>query len=352
MKNGVEEKRWVHYDLLRILAAFSVVMLHSSAQFWYTLDINSREWVIANSYDALFRFGVPVFVMLSGAIFLPRQRELKIKRLFTHNILRMAAIFVFWSAVYGLKDSTYFDFTQAGWKDVVKEMVLGRYHLWFLPMIAGLYMLLPILRVWVQNAERKNLEYFLFLFLALQILCGTLKTLFPSNYLHYVLELLQVDLVCGYAGYFVLGYYVAHIGIPAKYHKIIYSSVIPAAVLNVVLGNYLSHRAGEPKGDIYDSFGLFTFCIVLACFLFFTEVMGKIHYSARVSAVIREVSEGTLGVYVMHVGLMEILEVYGIHSMMVPNIVGIPLYAILCFVICLVAASVLRRVPFLGRYLC
>lgn len=352
MENGVEEKRMVHYDLLRILAAFSVVMLHSSAQFWYTLDINSREWMIANSYDALFRFGVPVFVMLSGAIFLPRQRELKIKRLYTHNIFRMATIFVFWSAVYGLKDCVNFDFTQTGWKDVAKEMILGRYHLWFLPMIAGLYMLLPILRIWVQNAERKNLEYFLALFFALQILCGTLKSLFSSTYLHYVLELLQVDLVCGYAGYFVLGYYVAHIGIPSKYHKMIYFSVIPAAVLNVVLGNYLSRRAGEPKGDIYDSFGLFTFCIVLACFLFFTEVMGKIHYSAKVSTIIREVSGGTLGVYVMHVGLMEVLEAHGIHSMMVPNIVGIPIYAFFCFVICLAVASVLRRVPLLGKYIC
>ncbi len=352
MGNELEEKRMVHYDLLRILAAFSVVMLHSSAQFWYTLEINSRAWIIANSYDALFRFGVPVFVMLSGVLFLPKQRELSIKRLYTHNILRLVIIFVFWSAVYGLKDCVHFDFTQTGWKEVVKEMILGRYHLWFLPMLAGLYVLLPILRVWVQNAEKKNLQYFLILFFVLQILCETLKSLSSSNYLMYVLELLRVDLVCGYAGYFVLGYYVAYIGIPPKYHKLIYFSAIPAAVLNVVLGNYLSFKAGEPKGEVYDSFGLFTFCIVLACFLFFTEVMGKVRYSARASRIIKEVSKGTLGVYVMHVGLMEILEAHGIHSMMIPNIAGIPLLSLLCFVFCLAAASVLRRVPLIGKYIC
>lgn len=352
MGSGVEEKRMVHYDLLRILAAFSVVMLHSSAQFWYSSDINSGEWIIANSYDALFRFGVPVFVMISGAIFLPEQRELNIKRLYTHNIFRLAAIYVFWSCLYGLKDCAHFDFTQAGWKEVIKEMILGRYHLWFLPMIAGLYMLLPVLRVWVQNAERRNLEYFLVLFFALQILCQTLRALFSAPYLNYVLDLLRVDLVCGYGGYFVLGYYAAHIGIPRKYHKPLYFSVLPAAVLNVVLGNYLSLRAGEPRGDIYDSFGLFTFCIVLACFLFFTEVMAKIHYSAKASAVIREVSEGTLGVYVMHVGLMEILEACGFHSRTLPNLAGIPVHAFTCFVICLAAASVLRRLPVVGRYIC
>lgn len=352
MGNKSEEKRKVHYDLLRIIAAFSVVMLHSSAQFWYSLDINSTEWLVANSYDALFRFGVPVFVMLSGALFLPKQYDLSIKRLYTHNILRMAIIFVLWSGLYGLLDCIHFDFTQVSWKDVAKEMILGRYHLWFLPMIAGIYMLLPILRTWVQNAERRNLEYFLSLFFVLQILCWTIRSIDSSVYLNHVLDTLQVDLVCGYVGYFVLGYYVSYVKIPKKYHKIIYFSAFPATVLNVVLGNCLSVRAGAPKADIYDSFGLFTFCIVLACFLFFTEVMGRIHYSEKAEKLIGEVSKGTLGVYVMHVGMMEILEPYGIHSMMLPNIVGIPVYAVLCFAVCLLVALILRKVPFLGKYIC
>lgn len=353
MENGLAgKKRMVHYDLLRILAAFSVVMLHSSAQFWYTLDINSREWLIANAYDALSRFGVPVFVMLSGAMFLPKERELSIKRLYTHNIMRVAAVYVFWSALYGLQDSRYLDFTQAGWKDVVKEMVTGRYHLWFLPMIAGIYVLLPILRVWVHNAGRRNLEYFLLLFFILQILSWTLRTAVSSASLHYVLNTLRVDLVCGYGGYFVLGYYVACVGIPKKYHKAIYCSVIPAAVLNIIFGNALSFRAGVPQGEFYDSFGLFTFCIVLACFLFFTEVVSRIRFSGRAEKLITEVSRGTLGVYVMHVGLMEILKPHGIHCMLLPNIVGIPLYALLCFLVCLGAAALLRRVPFLGKYIC
>ncbi len=352
MGNEWAGKRMVHYDLLRILAAFSVVMLHSSAQFWYSLDINSKEWMIANSYDALFRFGVPVFVMLSGAVFLPKERELNIKRLYTHNILRVAVSYVFWSALYGLRDSMYFDFTQVGWKEIVKEMIMGRYHLWFLPMIAGIYAILPILRVWVQNAERRNLEYFLTLFFILQILSRTIRAAVPSVYLEYVLNTLQVDLVCGYVGYFVLGYYVSCVGIPSKYHKIIYWSVFPAAILNVVLGNGLSLRAGTPLGEIYDSFGLFTFCIVLACFLFFTEVVSRVRFSGKAETFITEISRGTMGAYVMHVGLMEVLKPHGIHSMMLPNIVGIPIYAFLCFAFCLAVASILRRVPFVGKYIC
>lgn len=352
MKKKSEDNRMVHYDLLRIMAAFSVVMLHCSAQFWYTLDINSTEWLVANSYDALFRFGVPVFVMLSGALFLPKGRALSLKRLYSHNILRIAAIYVFWSCMYGLLDSSRFDFGEAGWKDVAKEMLLGRYHLWFLPMIAGIYMLLPILRTWVHNADKRNLEYFLALFFVLQILGRTIRALYPSDSVVYILDTLRIDLACGYIGYFVLGYYVAHIGIPRKYHKAIYISALPGAVLNVVLGKELSLKAGCPNGEIYDSFSLTTFCIVLACFLFFTEVMSRIRYPEKAAGLIREASLGTMGVYVMHVGMLEILEPYGIHSMMLYNIVGIPLYAVLCFTVCLLLAAVLRRLPFVGKYIC
>lgn len=32
-------------------------------------------------------------------------------------------------------------------------------------------------------------------------------------------------------------------------------------------------------GQIYDSYGVFTFVIVTALFLFFTDVMGKVSYS-------------------------------------------------------------------------
>lgn len=53
----------------------------------------------------------------------------------------------------------------------------------------------------------------------------------------------------------------------------------------------------------------------------------------------------------MHIGVMEILEKKGIHSMMIPNAAGIPLCAALCFLICLIVAVFLRRLPFIGKYI-
>lgn len=346
------KSRKLHYDILRVLAAFSVVMLHSAAQFWYDLDVRSTEWVIANSYDAIFRFGVPVFVMISGAIFLDKEYILDIKRLYKHNILRLVVLYVIWSVAYGLFDTRTWDWKVAGAKTILKEMLNGRYHLWFIPMIAGIYVLLPVLKSWVENAKQKTIEYFLMIFFVLQICSETVRALVLSDEIHYILDLSKVEMACGYIGYFVLGYYLAHIGIGAKLKKTLYVLVVPAIVANVALGLVLAWRVNAPVAAIYDSFGIFTFILSVALFVFVCEKGKKTNIGAKRGKVWKELSTDTLGIYVMHVGLMEFTEELGIHSMMVPNIIGIPFYAVACFVICALTAAVIRRIPFVGRFLC
>ncbi len=353
MASEGRKKRIIHYDLLRIIAAFSVVMLHSAAQFWYTIPVTQVEWKIANCYDALFRFGVPIFVMLSGVLFLGR--DVDVKRLYTHNIFRLLIVYLIWSAAYGLFDCTRYDLREIGWQAIAQEMMGGRYHLWFLPMIIGIYMLLPILRLWVKNAQKKDLQYFLILFFVLKIGAETISVLWQNEFVHYILDIFaasELSAVCSYIGYFVLGYYLVFIGIPKKWQKILYVAALPALILNIILDSAMAIKANAPIGVIYDSFGLFTFIIVVALFVFGVEVLSKVSYSPCVERVIREVSQATFGIYLSHLLCMELLERYGIHSMTIPNAVGIPLLAIGVFLICFAFAAVVRRIPFIGKYIC
>lgn len=352
MSGKTVENRMIHYDLLRIAAAFSVVMLHSAAQFWYSLDVSSTEWQIANTYDALFRFGVPVFVMISGALFLNKEYHLDLKRLYKHNILRLVILYIVWSCLYGIYDIAGYHGGNPDYKDIIRECLYGRYHLWFLPMLAGIYVLLPILKSWVEHAERKNIEYFLLLFFVLQIGSSTLRALTVTDELHMLLELTEVEMACSYIGYFIWGYYLAHVGISDRLGKVFYLLALPACICNVVLGNSLAKRAGYAVGEIYDSFGLFTFIIATALFWSAVRLGSKISFGRRTQGIVKEISACTLGVYVMHIGLMEISFQKGIHSMLLPNVLGIPLYALACFLLCTAAAAVLRRIPLIGKYIC
>lgn len=346
------KERKIHYDILRILAAFSVVMLHSAAQWWYDVDLRSIKWIIANTYDVMFRFGVPVFVMISGAIFLDKKYKLDVNRLYKHNIVRLIVFYIIWSCAYGLFDCRYLNLQEMGVKGVLREMLYGRYHLWFIPMIVGIYVLLPILRGWIDNTSKKNIEYFLVVFFVLQICGETVKALTVSDELHYIINLGKVEMACGYIGYFVLGYYISHIGIKERLKQIIYILFVPSVLLNVILGILLSWKVNRPVGTIYDSFGLFTFIIVLNIFIFVSEKKEKTKFGSNLQKIVREISDDTLGIYVLHVGIIEYTQLIVKQNMKVSILVGIPIYAIVCFTVSALVAAILRRIPFVGRFLC
>lgn len=350
-QKGTDE-RLVHLDLLRILACFSVVMLHSAAQFWYALPVTSMEWKIANSYDAVFRFGVPVFVMISGALFLQGEGQVNLKRLYTHNILRLVILYVVWSVIYGIFDCRGYEWSVLDKGDIIREIFAGRYHLWYLPMIVGIYMLLPILKKWVQNAGKRELQYFLALFLIFQVGKETMVALRDTELVNYLWGMVSLDMVCGYIGYFVLGYYIVHYGLEAKWRKWIYIGGVAGVPANILLGNILAQRAGEPVAAIYDSFGIFTFLIVVSLFVFFTNQMSKVKYSAKMRGVIKEISLATLGIYLMHIAVIEFLQPHGIHSMMFAPMVCIPVFGIGVFVLCFGVSAILRRIPMIGKFIC
>lgn len=98
-----ESQRIIAFDVMRIIAIFAVLLLHYSSQRFY-ISFPSSEWEIRNIYDSMVRWGVPVFVMISGALFLDSNKKLSIKRLFTKNILRIICAFLFWSFIYLLYD--------------------------------------------------------------------------------------------------------------------------------------------------------------------------------------------------------------------------------------------------------
>lgn len=347
-----KHQRLLQYDLLRIAACFSVIMLHSSSQFWYDLPVTDHRWIVTNSYNAMFRFGVPVFVMISGALFLAPSREISLKRLYTHNIVRLATAYIVWSCAYGLWDAKDFDFAQAGWKPYLLEMLFGSYHLWYVPMLIGIYMLLPVLRTWVTNASRRELGYFLFLFFVFQIGKETLLVFVSSNNIRQAVGLLNIDLVCGYAGYFILGYYIAHIGIPARLHKWIYMGGAAGLVLAVAVANFQSVRAGEPKSGAFDSFSLFTFFVSAALFLLASKIWSHASLSRVLESLVRELSAATFGIYLMHILVLERLNETGFNSSSINNLIGIPLLAIVCFLISYAATAVLRRIPVIGKFIC
>ena len=354
--------RDISFDLLRIIAAFSVVVLHVSGLYISANEVGSMDFKLANLINSVSRFGVTIFVMISGSIFLSESKVIKTSKLWIHNILRMMIIFGVWSYAYYVYQSLYhwkFDFWNHGLVRTVTGCVYASDHFWFIFMIIGLYALVPFLRTWIHHAGKKELDYFVVLFLVFQVGRTTIGNLLDKSLVQKILDMVKIVELSWYLGYFVLGYIIIRYGVSKRLKVLIYSMVLVGIVANYIVSDYLLVRQGVYSPGIYDSFGIFTCIQTIAIFVFIRDIYSGKNASQKsgtwktsIQNVIVNLSKDTLGIYLMHVGLLDFFRSEGIIIGNMPALPGIVLLSLLSFGICGVTAAILRRIPVIGRYMC
>ena len=192
--------RIIQFDALRVIAAFAVVMLHTCAQRFYDC-YPSPEWDVRNIYDTLVRWAAPMFIMISGALFLDSKKTISIKTLYKKNIARIVLVFFAWSIIYAL----YRINDGKGLLVTAGRIINGPFHFWFLKMLIGLYVAVPIFKAIVAN--KKLEQYFLAILIITAFIIpmffpiighysGTVKSLALKFYKGF-----RLDLASGYAGF-------------------------------------------------------------------------------------------------------------------------------------------------------
>lgn len=347
------KERQICFDVLKIIATFAVVMLHVSAQHWFYVKLKTPEWRAFNLYDGSVRFPVPLFVMISGALFLSGDRP--IGKIYGKYVLRIVTAFLFWSVLYAAISL----YRGTPLVDAIKEAIKGHYHLWYLYMIAGLYMIIPFLRSIVEN--RKLLHYFLILsFLVGIVVPQTIAILdvFRPNsaaFMQSVWDQTYLYLPFGYSFYFVLGYWLDRIEIAKS--KVILAAVLVIAGTSVtvfltqwinyyMLGFNLQHKIvlfyqNETINVAATAGGLF----VLGKRLF------RGPYSARAQRIITLLSKATFGVYLVHPILIDAVKGFGLDTITFNPYLSVPVITILVFLLSFLVSLILNQIPFVKKYL-
>lgn len=216
------KQRVAYLDYLRLVAILGVITIHVATSLnFYRQDYASLNWQILNFWDGLSRFCVPVFIMISGAIFLNPDFDLSWEKLFKKYLRRIVVSYLIWQLIY----CGWYYFAKGGDLVTVAKFLIGSYdHLWYLPMIAGLYLVTPLLRPLARR--RQLLEYYLLLALLFAWLLPTgldLIRLWPNPPKHMadalaafkrLLGKLDLQTVMGFGGYYMAGYYFSQAHMP------------------------------------------------------------------------------------------------------------------------------------------
>lgn len=347
-------KREIEFDLMRLMAMLAVIVTHVCGSEIHTLSVNSSDFIWLNMIRAALTWDVPIFVMISGRFFLDIRRRITIKRIYTKYIKHLVIAFLAWSFVYTIyymtvsymNGNNVFDM----WKEYIFEFLTGPYHMWYIFMIIALYIITPILRK--ISEEKKMMEYFILLFFVSQfiqqygahlpIIGETITTILNKSYFCMTL---------GYTGYFILGYYLFRYQISNKKEIALYILTIFSVLFSCVGTTFQSMQDGvlnefistyQTPNVIIESCGIY---------VFFIKKRYGIKFNNYVENFILTLGKWGLGIYFVHALVLEILSFTGISPILITPLFGVGLMSIVVFIISIILVWILRKIPFLNKYM-
>lgn len=194
-----------YINTLRTIATLAVVFLHTGAGIFETkhFPIHDITYNTYNLYIQLMRFSVPLFVLISGALFLSPNKNINFNLITKKYVKRIILALI----VFGLPMCIIEElFTNAHemplWHALINWITGNSWaNMWYLYMLIGLYFTTPLIKPFTNNASNKDLIICLIILFILSSLLPTLKHM-GININSYML------IGTPYIFIYILGYYI------------------------------------------------------------------------------------------------------------------------------------------------
>lgn len=160
----MDTKREVWLDWMRVIACLLVMVVHATEPFYLggegsrVLTRGDAFWV--SFFEMISRACVPLFVVASSYLQFPLHYGTG--QFFKRRAARILIPFAVWTVVYALMWGEPVE----NFKGLLLNFNYAAGHLWFVYMLLGLYLLMPLLSPWAERASRRELGFYLAVFAA------------------------------------------------------------------------------------------------------------------------------------------------------------------------------------------
>ena len=228
----------VWLDVVRFIAMFTVVCCHCTDPFNFypgTAPNIGEIKLWGAIYGSVLRPCVPLFVMITGALLLPVRGDTS--TFYKKRIPRVFYPFLIWSVLYnlfpwitgllGLNPQIILDFFPYAGEEVMRQsfsvsleyilMIPFNFsilavHMWYIYLLIGLYLYLPVFSAWVEKASERAKLMFLLAWGVTLLLPYYYQ--FVSNYLWGTCSWNSFGMLyafAGFNGYLLLGHYLKNL---------------------------------------------------------------------------------------------------------------------------------------------
>lgn len=336
-----------YINRLRVVAIYSVVTAHVAMGLIMPMRPGGADWWLGCWLFYIAHAAIPIFVMISGALLLGDERQESAMEFYRRRFYRAGIPLVFWTVVY-LVVRQVVDGERLTPASVARLILTGRpyYHLWFLYMIAGLYLVTPALRTFVRRTPQRT---------RLLVITGILllaNVYFQTDVLFWNNPQTIFTMFVPFVGYYLCGYELRLIdpktipsGIPSL-------TVFPSAIyLTALAPAFLARNGGVGVRYLFDFFSLpmvfLSVAIFWAAYMHDQTAEPPEGFCRRA---LERVAATTLGVYVLHpLVLLYFKNRLGHHSGDGPFWLAVIVVPLATFIVCGLITSAMMRIPLLRR---
>lgn len=374
MKTSVNTIGWI--DLLRVLACFLVVMAHACDPFVAQFNNNRFEFLSGVLWGSLLRPCVPLFVMMTGVLLLPLKMDMR--SFYSKRLTRIIVPLIFWSLISPVLYYVYLNFggettspnivmsdhtlksTLIKFVTFIFNFSYSTIPLWYLYMLVGLYLIMPILNPWLLQAEKKDIRTFLFLWIVSMCLpyvqLAAPLSGYTGNYGN--MGLLGVCdwnpygtfyYFSGFIGYLVLAFYLQRFPLQWSWAKR-FSLAVPLFIIGyaITATGFLVAQKYYPANyaalEIFWYFsGINVFMMTFSVYLILSNL------KLKSCAFLQKMASLTFGIYLSHFFIVQ----YGydlIHSRIpLPAYIQIPCIALFAFFISALIIWGMSKISYLRK---
>ena len=299
--------------------------------------------------DSAFRCSVPLFVMISAWLLVPVQSSPR--DFFRRRLTRVLIPFVIWSVLYAVLPLLWggeLSDTRAALHHLALNFNDASGHLWFVYMLIGLYLVMPVLSPWLEKAGRRGERWFLaawFLSSFFPYLRDVWGDVYGECYWN---EYHTLWYFSGFIGYVVLAHYVRnHVQMAAKQQALL--GIMLYLIGYAFTATFWYGRIGtaETLQQLELSWRFCTPNVILMTTGAFLLVQSIYKRRSETGRLVREISVLSYGIYLMHIFVLNAM-----HSLLAPLFTGVyatPLTILSSglgtFLVCCLLAKVISWLP-------
>ena len=368
----------VWLDVVRFIAMFTVVCCHCADPFNFypgTAPNIGEIKLWGAIYGSVLRPCVPLFVMITGALLLPVRGDTF--AFYKKRITRVLYPFFIWSVIYnlfpwitgwlGFSPQIILDFFPYAGEEVMRQSfsVAVKYilnipfnfsilavHMWYIYLLIGLYLYLPIFSAWVEKASERAKQMFLLAWGVTLLLPYYYQ--FVDGYLWGTCSWNSFGMLyafAGFNGYLLLGHYLKNLDWSMKETL---ATGIPMFVIGYVVTFFgFRHMTALPNytDEMLELF--FTYCslnVVMMTIPVFMLAKKVNIRSERIRKALANLTVCGFGVYMIHyffTGPAVMLT----RAIGIPIPLQIPVAAVMAFAVSWLIVNLVHRIGKPAKYI-